>query len=72
MLTDDDLLRAAELWALARKQGRPTADRFALDIDVILAAQALSLKLPDDQFVVATENVGHLGQFVPARDWRSV
>jgi predicted nucleic acid-binding protein len=71
-LTDIDLIRAAEFWAQVRKQGRPTADRFALDIDVILAAQALSLGLPADQFVVATENVAHLALLVPAKLWSQI
>ena len=72
LLTDANLFTAAKLWAAARKQGRPTADRFALDIDVILAAQALGLQLPDDQYVVATDNVGHLSQFVPAKPWHEI
>ncbi len=63
---------AAELWAEARHRGRPTADRHALDGDVILAAQALSLGLPSSEFVVATGNAGHLAQFVPAQDWPEI
>ena len=43
-----------------------------LDIDVILAAQALSLGLPADEFVVATSNVEHLAVMVPARNWREI
>ena len=72
LLTDAHLKHAAQLWADARKRGRPTADKFALDIDVILAAQALSLSLPAGEFVVATENVAHLSLFVPAQPWQSI
>ena len=59
--------KAAELWAAARRQGQPTADPKELDGDVILAAQALQLRA-----TVATENVGHLARFVPARKWQGI
>jgi predicted nucleic acid-binding protein len=61
------ILRAAELWAEARKSGRPTADPKELDGDVILAAQALEAGA-----VVATENIGHLSRFVEAKHWRDI
>jgi len=61
------MLRAAELWAEVRRRGRPTADPQALDGDVILAAQTLSIGGR-----VATENVGHLSLFVEAADWNVV
>ena len=65
-INTDVMLKAAELWAQARKRGTPTADPKALDADVILAAQALQVTGS-----VATENVEHLTLFVDAKDWRS-
>lgn len=62
--------KAAELWALVRQQGKPTADSKELGGDVILAAQAILLGVPD--LVVATTNVGHLSRFVNARNWQDV
>jgi predicted nucleic acid-binding protein len=66
-ITTSIMLRAAKLWAEARRSGMPTADPKELDCDVILAAQALGIK-----GMVATENVGHLSRFVAARRWRDI
>jgi predicted nucleic acid-binding protein len=66
-LTTPIMLRAAELWAEARRRGRPTADPQALDCDVILAAQALAMDA-----TVVTDNVGHLALFVEAKSWRDI
>jgi len=66
-ITTSIMLKAAELWAMARRRGRPTADLKELDCDVILAAQAL-----EQGAVVATENIGHLSQFVTARRWQDI
>lgn len=71
-VTPDGLLRAAVLWAHSRRGGSPTADPHALDIDVILAAQVLSAGWPPGDFVVATSNVSHLSQFVPAAEWTTI
>jgi predicted nucleic acid-binding protein len=71
-LSDDALRLAAELWAQVRQAGQPTADSKALDIDVILAAQALSLGVDPTSIVIATTNPNHLSRFVTALDWQNV
>lgn len=76
-LTTEAMLKASDFWAEARRSGIPTADRLALDADVILAAQASTL-LPADwnrvgaEIVIATTNVGHLSGFVEARLWQDI
>jgi predicted nucleic acid-binding protein len=68
------LLRAAELWALVRRAGVPTADPHALDADAILAGQALTAVGPGHVATIATGNARHLGRFpgVDARPWAAV
>ncbi|MFN3649769.1 MAG: type II toxin-antitoxin system VapC family toxin [Armatimonadota bacterium] len=71
-LTDADLEHAAKLWGQARNAGTPTASLEALDGDVILAAQALSLQVPVERLVIATTNVAHLSRFAPADLWTNI
>ncbi|MEO7718666.1 MAG: hypothetical protein ABIY70_20910 [Capsulimonas sp.] len=66
------MLRAADLWAQARNAGQPTGDPKKLDIDVILAAQALTLDAPIADIVIATSNVGHLARFTTADLWTNI
>jgi predicted nucleic acid-binding protein len=69
-LTTAAMRQAAMFWAQARQQGLPTADDKALDGDVILAAQAVTLGVADA--VIATTNVGHLARFAPAALWPDI
>jgi predicted nucleic acid-binding protein len=71
-LSDEALRLAAELWSRARQAGQPTSDRTALDIDVILAAQALSFAPAPSDVIVATTNAKHFTQFISARDWTEI
>ena len=71
-LTTEAMLQAAQFWATARQQGKPTAPDLALDADVILAAQAQVIISGGHDVVVATTNVGHLSRFVPAQHWQDV
>ena len=71
-LTDEALRLSAELRARARQQGRPTADSRELDIDVILAAQALSFGAAAGEVAIVTTNSKHLSQFITARHWNEI
>jgi hypothetical protein len=66
------MLKAAELWAAARRAGIPTAPPDALDGDVILAAQAILSAGAGNIVTVATDNVGHLARFVDAQSWEKI
>ncbi len=67
------LRKAAELWAEARNTGVPTAYRHALDGDVILAGQVLTLELPDTEILVATDNMRHIACYLPtATLWQNI
>jgi len=71
-ITTDIMLNAAQLWAQARKEGHITADKKALDGDVILAAQARASLKNTDELIVATTNIGHLAFFVTAKLWEDI
>ena len=71
-ITTDMMLLAADLWAQAQSRGLPTAPPDALDGDVILAAQALLSVGPGDVVTVATDNVGHLAQFLDSQPWENI
>ena len=71
-ITTEAMLLADQLWAEARRAGKPTADFKALDGDVILAAQAKLEENKGSEVIIATTNVGHLSQFVDAREWRLI
>jgi predicted nucleic acid-binding protein len=71
-LSDEALRLAADLWAKARQEGKPTAEPSALDIDVLIAAQALTFKASRSEVVVATTNAKHISQFVRAKHWNEI
>lgn len=71
-LTTDHLETAAQLWGRSRRAGLPTADPQALDGDVILAAQALSLGIAAPGLIVATTNLAHISRYVEADLWTNI
>ncbi len=71
-LTTAQMREAARLWAHVRNLNLTTADKQALDGDVILCAQALSLGIPADQIIVATSNAAHIGRFLNAAAWADI
>lgn len=68
--------KSAQLWALTRQQGKPTAAPGSIVCDVILCAQALQIaarpRHADDSLVVATTNPRHLRQFIAAEPWQDI
>ena len=71
-LSDEALRLGAELWAQSRQSGRPTSNPGDLDIDVLIAAQALSFGSPAFEITVVTTNAKHLSQFLDAKHWSEV
>jgi hypothetical protein len=63
---------AARLWAGARQRGFVSAPDKDLDADVILAAQALRLRTPPGNLIIATTNIRHLAPFVAAKRWQDI
>lgn len=72
-ITTPVMRQAAQFWAVARQRGMPTAADVALDIDRILAAQAVLVEQEwEQEAIIATTNVRHLARFATAREWRDI
>ena len=71
-IEDQHMLLAATLWANARNNRLGTADPKALDGDVILCAQALSIAPNYASVIVATNNVSHISRYCNAAEWRNI
>ena len=69
-ITTAAMRQAAEFWAQARRQGKPTAGDNTIDGDMILVGQVATLN--DKETVIATTNVGHLSRFTTAALWVDV
>ena len=80
-----ELLRARKSFGISRLDnfisatpGRylPLSDEAAdvkdIDVDVILAAQALSFGPAPADVIVATTNAKHLSRFITAKDWHEI
>ena len=68
-LTSEVMKLAAQFWADSRKRGKQTADDKELDGDAILASLARTV---GNRTIVATTNIGHLDQWVDARNWQDI
>jgi predicted nucleic acid-binding protein len=71
-ITTPVMRRAAQEWANVRIVGMPTADRHALDADVILVAQALTLSPMPTGLIVATSNPAHISRFLACDLWTNI
>jgi hypothetical protein len=72
LLEDAALKIAAREWAKVRNMGRPTADPKELDGDAVLAGQVLDQNIDPMDYIVATDNLGHLTLFVNAAEWQTI
>ncbi len=71
-ITTEILEASAILWGQSRNMGKQTSNDSAIDGDMILIAQALSLNLLPDEYVIATTNEKHLSPFAQASHWKSI
>lgn len=65
---------AAQLWAISRSKGIPTANEKNIDADVIIAAQCQLFQQENlgQTLIVATTNVKHLSRFIEAQKWQDI
>ncbi|MBV8884793.1 MAG: hypothetical protein JO235_12475 [Chroococcidiopsidaceae cyanobacterium CP_BM_RX_35] len=72
-LSTEIMLKGAQLWAWARQTGQKTAHDERIDIDVILASQAITLASQyGDYVVVATIDTDDINRYTPAKKWQEI
>jgi predicted nucleic acid-binding protein len=68
------LTDACEIWAKLREKGQGTSDNKNIDVDVILAAQAISMKNDFDEVIIVTGNLSDIQRFcyldIQVWDWK--
>jgi predicted nucleic acid-binding protein len=73
-ITSESLLEASEIWAKLRGEAKATADIKNIDVDVILAAQAFSLKNDFEEIIIVTTNASDISRFsylgIQVWDWK--
>jgi predicted nucleic acid-binding protein len=72
---DETILHlAADIWAVARSEGQPTAGDRNLDADIIICAtwQDLATRYPGQEVVIVTTNIRHLSRFANAVIWQDL
>ena len=73
-IDNESLITATELWAEIRKIGQATADNKNIDCDVIMVAQALTLRKQFQQIIILTIDVKDLIRFkkfgIEVWDWK--
>ena len=62
-IDNESLIAATELWAEIRKIGQATADNKNIDCDVIMVAQALTLRKQFQEIIILTIDVKDLIRF---------
>ena len=72
-ITTEIIIKATELWALARKKNESTAHKESIDCDVILAATAIVLAQQEQDYViVATDNIDDIARYTDAKKWEDI
>lgn len=72
-LSTEIMVKAAQLWAWARQTGQKTAHDKKIDIDVILASQAITLASQyGDYVVIATVDTDDINRYTPAKVWQEI
>jgi predicted nucleic acid-binding protein len=75
-INTETFLIAAALWAKLRNEGKGTAGPSRLDIDCILAAQAIKISAEHEEIIIATIDVDDLSRYntatVKAMLWSDV